>query len=119
MKEGKSLLYPYLKEVKTISPNSQIINAFRYMVNIGFRRVPVVEGETKKIVGIITATDLLNFIGGGEKSKLILEKHGGNYLKAVTERIEELMTRNPICINEDGYVEDAIEILIEKGIDVL
>ncbi len=26
------------------------------------------------------------------------------------------MTRNPICINENGYVEDAIEILIKKNI---
>ncbi len=116
MGQSKSLLYPYLKEVKTIPPKSPIINALKSMVNIGFRRVPVVDPEIQKIMGIITATDLLNFLGGGEKSKIILDKYEGNYFKAINEKVEEVMTRNPICINENGYVEDAIEILIKKNI---
>ena|SRR2546428_7967192 len=45
------------KGIYTIKPNSKLVDAANIMVENNFRSVPVVEG--KKLVGMITSTDII------------------------------------------------------------
>jgi CBS domain-containing protein len=56
------------KEVVSCSENDRIIDALACML-AGARRMPVT-GEDGSVKGIVSSTDVLDFIGAGEKSKL-------------------------------------------------
>ena len=59
------------KEVKTIPAKSTIMNALKLMLKHNFRRMPIADPGTKKLMGIVTTTDLINFFGGGRKYNLV------------------------------------------------
>lgn len=53
------------REVTTMPPTTTIMNALKSMLKHNFRRVPIADAGTNRIEGIISATDLVNFFGGG------------------------------------------------------
>jgi CBS domain-containing protein len=48
------------KPVQTASPDTQISRAFELMINLGVRRLPIVDGN--KLVGIVTEKDLTRWV---------------------------------------------------------
>ncbi|WP_457550021.1 CBS domain-containing protein [Archaeoglobus sp.] len=104
------------KDVKTIPPRSTIMNALKTMVKEGFRRMPVADAGTKKLMGIVSATDIINFLGGGDKYMIVEKRYDGNLAKAINESIDEIMTRDVICVKYTDSWEDAVEIMIEKKV---
>ncbi|ADB58355.1 CBS domain-containing protein [Archaeoglobus profundus] len=104
------------RDVKTIPPRSTIMNALKTMVNAGFRRMPVADAGTKKLMGIVSATDIINFLGGGEKHKIVENRYEGNLAKAINESIDEIMTRDVVSVRYTDSWEDAVELMIEKNV---
>lgn len=58
------------KNVVTINQKAKVMDILRSVVDHNFRRVPIIEGETGKIQGIISATDLVSFLGEGPNTGL-------------------------------------------------
>jgi len=54
------------RQVITIAPTTPVHEAIKIMVKEGFRRIPIADPGTKKLSGIVTATDIVNYLGGGE-----------------------------------------------------
>ena len=54
-------------DVISVPPTQSIIGAVEIMTSCGFRRLPVTDAGTKKLRGIITSGDIINFMGGGDK----------------------------------------------------
>ncbi len=104
------------KDVKTIPIRSTVMNALKSMVKHKFRRMPVADAGTKKIMGILSATDLLSYFGGGEKYQIVEKRFQGNLARAVNENIEEIMTRNVITLKESDSWKDAVKTMFEKRI---
>ncbi len=75
------------RDVISIPPTQSIIGAVEIMTKCGFRRLPVTDAGTRKLRGIITSGDVINFMGGGDKYKLVQVRHGGNLLAAVNESV--------------------------------
>jgi CBS domain-containing protein len=71
------------RDVISVPPTQSIIGAVEIMTKCGFRRLPVTDAGTKKLRGIITSGDVINFMGGGDKYKLVQIRHGGNLIAAV------------------------------------
>lgn len=69
------------RDVKTIPPRSTVMNALRTMVKEGFRRIPVADAGTKKLMGIVSSIDIIDFLGGGEKHGIVLNRYEGNPFK--------------------------------------
>jgi len=61
--------------VVTMAPTTPIYDAIKIMVKEGFRRLPIADPATKRLLGIITATDIVNFLGGGSKFQLVQNKY--------------------------------------------
>jgi len=59
------------KEVVTAPQSATIKEATEIMVKNKFRRLPITDPGTGKLRGIVTAMDVLNFLGGGDKYKLL------------------------------------------------
>jgi CBS domain-containing protein len=97
--------------VVTMAPTTPIYEAVRMMSKEGFRRIPVVDPGTKRLLGLVTATDIVNFFGGGEKHQLVQRKYGGSFYKAINEPIRSIMTQDVVSINTTGKISEALILM--------
>ena len=80
------------REVVSIPPTQSIITSVIMMTGCGFRRLPVTDPGTKKLLGIVTSGDIISFMGGGDKYRLVKVRHNGNLIAAVNESVRTIMT---------------------------
>ncbi|WP_456418559.1 CBS domain-containing protein [Methanocaldococcus infernus] len=104
------------KEIIIIPPTWTIRETLTTMNEKGFRRLPIANPGNKKLVGIVTAMDIVDFIGGGDKYNLIREKHNRNFYSAINEPIKEIMTKEVITLNENADVDEAIDLFLNRGV---
>jgi len=97
--------------VITMALTTPIYDAIKIMVKEGFRRIPVVDPGTRRLRGIITATDLIDYLGGGEKFQIIQQKYGGNFFKAINEPVRSVMTQKAISVLTSAKISDAMELM--------
>lgn len=104
------------KDVFTLPPTSTLMNALKMMLNRNFRRIPIADAGTRRLEGIISATDFVNIFGGGPKFGLVTGRHGGNLAAAVNEKVERIMERNVIRVSVKDTFVDAVELMFEKRV---
>lgn len=97
--------------VVVVSPTMRVYDAIEIMAKRGFRRLPVAIAGTRHLEGIITATDIVDYLGGGEKFEIIQRKFGGNLFKAINEPVKTIMTRKVVSISTLAKISEAIETL--------
>jgi CBS domain-containing protein len=97
--------------VVTMAPTTPVYDAIQIMVKEGFRRVPIVDPKTKRLQGIITATDIINYLGGGERFEIIQKKYAGNFFKAINEPVKSISTRKAVSISTSAKISDAIGLM--------
>jgi CBS domain-containing protein len=97
--------------VITMAPTTPVYDALKIMVKEGFRRMPVVDPGTRKLLGVVTATDFINYLGGGDKFQIIQKKYGGNFFKAINEPVKSIMTFEVVSIRTSGKITEAIELM--------
>ncbi|MDI9623480.1 MAG: CBS domain-containing protein [Methanothermobacter sp.] len=107
------------KEVVSIPPTINIKEAAEIMVKNKFRRLPITDPGTRKLLGIITSMDILDFLGGGDKSKILEEKYDDNFLAAINEPVRKIMTRNVKYITLKDSITDAVEKMLKYNIGAL
>ena len=104
------------RDVVSVPPTHSIIGAVETMTKCGFRRLPVTDAGTGKLRGIITSGDVINFMGGGDKYRLVQVRHNGNLLAAVNESVRTIMTQKLATLSHDARIADAVEIIVGKKI---
>lgn len=104
------------REVISVAPTTTIMGAVKTMTECGFRRLPITDAGTHKLRGIVTAGDIINLMGGGDKYNLVQVKHGGNFLPAINESVREIMTKDVVTLPKTARIDDAIEIIVKKKI---
>ncbi len=104
------------RDVISIPPSQSIISAVGQMTSCGFRRLPVTDAGSRKLRGIITSGDIINFMGGGDKHRLVEVRHGGNLIAALNENVRTIMTQQPVTLRNDASIRDAVEIITGKKI---
>jgi CBS domain-containing protein len=104
------------RDVVSVPPTTTIMGAVQTMTECGFRRLPVTDAGTGKLRGIITSGDVINFMGGGDKYRLVQVKHGGNLIAAVNESVRAIMTRQLETLPESSRIKDAVAIIVNKKV---
>jgi CBS domain-containing protein len=104
------------RDVISVPPTTSIMGAVEQMTKCGFRRLPVTDAGTKKLRGIITSGDVINFMGGGDKYKLVQVKHSGNLLSAVNENVRTIMTQQIVTLSHDATIHEAVAEIVGKKI---
>jgi CBS domain-containing protein len=104
------------REVVSVPPTISIIGAIEKMTSCGFRRLPVTDAGTRHLRGIVTAGDVIELMGGGNKFNLVRKKHGGNLLAAINESIREIMTEQVVTIAGSARIADAASLIVGKRI---
>lgn len=107
------------KSVVTAPPTLPVIEGLRLMVKKGFRRLPIVRPGDKQLIGILTATDLVNYFGGGRLFRIISEKFKGDYYRALNEHVGDLASANVVSISQESTVNDALTTMVLRGVGSL
>ena len=102
--------------VVTMAPTTLVYDAVQIMSKQGFRRIPISDPGTKRLQGIVTATDIANYLGGGDKFQIIQQKHAGNFYKAINEPVRTIMTRDVISVLATADLKESIQSMIEHNI---
>jgi CBS domain-containing protein len=114
-REGE-ILHVAKSPVFTMAPTTPIYDAIQLMTKKGFRRIPIANPGTKSLEGVITATDIIDYLGGGKKFEIIEQRFGGNFFKAINEPIRLIMTKNVVSIKASAKISEAIELMTEKNL---
>ncbi|MBU4534726.1 MAG: CBS domain-containing protein [Euryarchaeota archaeon] len=104
------------KDVVTIPQTATIKEAAEIMVANKFRRLPITDPGTGKLLGIVTSMDILNFLGGGDKFKIVEEKYEDNFLAAINESVKKIMTRDVYHLSNKDSINEAISKMMEFGV---
>jgi len=105
--------------VVTMAITTPVIDGIQLMVEQGFRRIPVVDPGTKRLRGIVTAYDLIDYLGGGEKFQIIQREHAGNFFKAINEPVRHIMTSDVISVSSSAKVNEAIDLMVNRNVGCL
>ncbi len=104
------------KDVITISPSLPIKDASEKMVDKGIRRLPVTDPGSNKLKGMLITRDIVDFLGGGEKHKIIENKHSGKFLSAINDSVKIIMETDPPYADDKASISEVAKILKEKGV---
>jgi CBS domain-containing protein len=102
--------------VVTVPSTTPIYDAIQIMTKEGFRRIPIADAGTKALEGIITATDIVDYLGGGKKFDIVERRFGGNFFKALNQSIGIIMTKKVVSVRFSAKVSEAIELMKEKNL---
>ncbi|CAJ37044.1 CBS domain-containing protein [Methanocella arvoryzae] len=104
------------KEVVTIPPTTTVMGAAKTMVGYNYRRLPVADPGTKRIEGICTVMDFIDYLGGGEKRAIIERKYDGNMILAINAPVTEIMQYDVVTVSDESSLEDAISLMISRSV---
>jgi CBS domain-containing protein len=103
-------------DVVTMAPTTPVLDAVRMMAKEGFRRIPITNPGTKALEGIITATDIVDYLGGGRKFEMVRRRFDGNIFKAINEPIRLIMTKRVVSISSTSRISAAIELMTSTNL---
>jgi CBS domain-containing protein len=104
------------RDVVQIPPTMTIMGAVKTMVKYRFRRLPVSDPGTSRLMGVVTVMDVVNFLGGGEKAQIIENKHRGNLLSAINEEISSIMEEDVITLHEGDSINEVIQMMLKGNV---
>jgi CBS domain-containing protein len=104
------------RDVVQIPPTMTIMGAVKTMVKYRFRRLPVSDPGTNRLMGIVTVMDVVNFLGGGDKAQIIENKHRGNLLSAINEEISSIMEEDVITLHEGDSINEVIQMMLKGNV---
>ena len=108
------------KKVITTTPGTRIEGASKIMVRNRIRRIPVVgedrktpHPENEKLVGIVTATDVLEFLGKNQAFDRMITNSAEDVLNTT---ITEIMEDQVISVEPMTRLGNTCELMNDKGI---
>ena len=117
------------KEVKTVSPETEITKAAKLLLSERINGVPVVD-KTGELVGILCQSDLiaqqksipipsLFTLLDGYIPLTLLNRLEREVEKIVATKVDNAMTPDPITVNPDTDIEKVAGLMVEKNYHTL
>ena len=100
------------KKLVTVTKTTSIKNATELMAKNGIRRMPVVDPGTKRLVGIFTARDILDFLGGGKKANLVRD----NIRKSINTPVGKIMGARVQTIPDNFTIRQTVDFFRKNDI---
>jgi CBS domain-containing protein len=113
MKKEGNIMSIAEKDIISTHPLNSVKNVAKLMKDRDVRRIPVLDAGTSRLLGMATAMDIMDFMGGGPKYNIIVKDYKGNLPAAVNCPIEKIM-REATFLDKSASVEDAANIMTKK-----
>jgi CBS domain-containing protein len=101
-------------KVVTATMRTTIFEAERAMIARSFRRLPIVTGG--RIVGIVTAMDIVRFFGSGE---VFQHLRSGTIVQVLQTPVLDIGTRKVITTSPSSHLREAAATMEERNIGAL
>lgn len=101
-----------------VDPSTQISDTLLKLKERGVRHALVGDGENR-LVGIVSAKDIINYLGGGDKHRIVQERFRGDVGEALRAPVSLVMKPKPFSIRVSEGLADAINIMLSHDIGVL
>lgn len=111
---GKRVKEYMSRNVVTAPSDMSVGNATKYMINNGFRRLPVVRDNV--LIGIITASDIIRFLGSGDIFNRLVT---GNAREVFEVPIRTLVKRDVVSTGEEVDLGEAASLMLDKNVGSL
>ncbi len=106
-------------DVVSIPPSKSIKDTAKVMMEHEFRRLPVTDPGSGKVLGIVTVMDILDFFGGGNKFNIIEKKYEDNFLAAINEPVKEIMSREVVSLSNKSSINDVVDKMLSNQIGAI
>ena len=117
------------REVKTVSPDTEIAKAAELLLSERINGVPVIN-KTGEIVGILCQSDLiaqqknipipsLFTLLDGYIPMTLLNRLDKEVEKIAATKVSQAMTPNPVTVNSDTDIEQVAALMVEKNFHTL
>jgi CBS domain-containing protein len=101
-----------------VSKSSSVLEAIDLMGSRNLRGLPVV--EFNKLVGIVTAMDVVNYLGGGGYFNVVVKRHEGNVFRALRdEKVSTIMNSSPTAVYVSDGLDRVLELMVGRGLGFL
>ena len=107
------------RDVVSIPPSKSIKDTAKVMMEHEFRRLPIADPGSGKLLGIVTVMDILDFFGGGKKFNIIEKKYEDNFLAAINEPVKEIMSRDLITLSNKSSIGETIETMLSNQLGAI
>ena len=107
------------RDVISIPPSKSIKDTAKVLMEHEFRRLPITDPGSGKLLGIVTVMDILDFFGGGKKFNIIEKKYQDNFLAAINEPVKEIMTRDIITLSNKASIAETIETMLSNQLGAI
>jgi CBS domain-containing protein len=111
---GKTVESYMSKKVVTAPSDMSIGAATKSMINNGFRRLPVLRDDV--LIGIVTASDIMRFLGSGEMFERLVTGNGSEVFKVP---LSSLVKRDIIFTGSDVDLGEAANMMLDKNVGSL
>ncbi|TGC11007.1 CBS domain-containing protein [Methanolobus halotolerans] len=111
---AKKVAHYMSRKVKHVTPKTSIGDVAKMMIDNGFRRVPLIKNGD--ILGMVTASDIMRFIGSGDAFHRLMT---GNVHEALNEPVDSLISKKLVSINIDADMGNAARLMLENNIGSL
>lgn len=111
---GKKVSEYMSKSVVTAPPDMPVGTATKSMINNGFRRLPIIRDNV--LIGIITASDILRFLGSGDIFNRLVT---GNAREVFEVPIRTLIKRDIVFTRSDVDIGEAAGVMLAKNVGSL
>lgn len=111
---GKTVNSYMSKKTVTAPSDMSVGTAAKSMINNGFRRLPVIRDNV--LIGIITASDIMRFLGSGEMFERLVT---GNAREVFEVPISTLIRRDVIFTKSDVDLGVAASVMLDKNVGSL
>jgi CBS domain-containing protein len=97
----------------TVQPQTSLLDAYNYMTENDVRRLPVADKDGF-LAGIITMSDILRTV-----PRFFQNEDMATDLLLQDQRVQQIMTTDPIIIGPEDTIQDAAELMLEYQVSGL
>jgi CBS domain-containing protein len=102
------------RNVVTLPPTATIMEAIKIMTERRFRRIPITDAGTRRLEGVVTTVDIIDFLGGGKKNLLVENRFKGNLLAAINEEVRQIMETDAAYLHDQADFKEAVSTMLER-----
>ena len=100
-------------------PSTKILSLIMGFSKRSVRHAPVIDSEYN-VIGMVSARDIINYLGGGSKNRIIKEKFSDNLWKAISEGTAELiMSEKPIVAKITDGLAKFVNLFLEHNVGAI
>lgn len=116
--KARELEYIMRKHFYKPTPTEPIGRVIKHMTQPYGRRMPICRA-TGEIEGVVTSSDVVSYLGGGEYYNIVLNRHGDSIYSALEEPISTIMSREVIYSSIEESLVDLLEKMVVYGVGII